>query len=125
MPAWAAAALLWLPVAAPGQTAAKPGEWLTYGGDLANSKYCPLGQINASNFSKLEVAWRFKTDRLATLTLGIASGGTNWPGGSYDPETHTVYTCACNACVAGFGVVPAPKEGSLLHGRACAPRSAR
>ena len=27
---------------------------------------------------------------LATLTLGTASGGTNWPGGSYDPETHTV-----------------------------------
>src|SRR5216684_551514 len=28
---------------------------------------------------------------LGTLTLGTASGGTNWPGGSYDPETHTVY----------------------------------
>src|SRR5271169_2677239 len=47
---------------------------------------------------------------LATLTLGTASGGTNWPGGSYDPETHTVYAYACNACVTGIGVVPAPKE---------------
>jgi quinoprotein glucose dehydrogenase len=47
---------------------------------------------------------------LATLTLGTASGGTNWPGGSYDPETHMVYTYACNACVTGIGVVPAPKE---------------
>ena len=27
-------------------------------------KYKPLDQINASNFSKLEVAWRFKTDNL-------------------------------------------------------------
>jgi quinoprotein glucose dehydrogenase len=47
---------------------------------------------------------------LATLTLGTASGGTNWPGGSYDPETHTVYAYACNACVTAIGVVPAPKE---------------
>ncbi|HXB73038.1 MAG TPA: pyrroloquinoline quinone-dependent dehydrogenase [Candidatus Acidoferrales bacterium] len=47
---------------------------------------------------------------LATLTLGTASGGTNWPGGSYDPESHTVYAYACNACVTGIGVVPAPKE---------------
>ena len=35
---------------------------------------------------------------LGTLTVGTASGGTNWPGGSYDPETHTVYAFACNAC---------------------------
>ena len=49
---------------------------------------------------------------LATLTLGTASGGTNWPGGSYDPETHTVYAYACNACLTPIGVVPAPKEVS-------------
>ena len=47
---------------------------------------------------------------LATLTLGTASGGTNWPGGSYDPETHTVYTYACNACVTPIGLVRPPKE---------------
>src|ERR1019366_3211066 len=28
------------------------------------TKYSPLDQINASNFNKLEVAWRFKTDNL-------------------------------------------------------------
>src|SRR5690348_16714439 len=33
---------------------------------------------------------------IATLTLAIASGGTNWPGGSYDPETHIVYASACD-----------------------------
>ena len=47
---------------------------------------------------------------LATLTLGTASGGTNWPGGSYDPETHTVYAYACNACVTPIGLVRPPKE---------------
>ncbi len=42
----------------------KDTEWPTYGADLAGSKYRPLDQINASNFNKLEVAWRFKTDSL-------------------------------------------------------------
>ena len=49
---------------------------------------------------------------LATLTLGTAGGGTNWPGASYDPETHTVYAFACNACLTSIGVVPATKEVS-------------
>jgi quinoprotein glucose dehydrogenase len=47
---------------------------------------------------------------LATLTMGTASGGTNWPGGSYDPETHIVYAYACNACVTPIGLVASPKE---------------
>lgn len=49
-----------LPLAA--QSGAKNGEWPTYGGDLGNTRYSPLDQINATNFNKLEVAWRFKTD---------------------------------------------------------------
>ena len=40
------------------------GEWPTYGGDLGNTRYSPLDQINASNFNNLEIAWRFKTDSL-------------------------------------------------------------
>ena len=47
-----------------GQSGAANGEWPTYGGDLGNTRYSPLDQINAANFSKLEVAWRFKTDNL-------------------------------------------------------------
>ena len=47
---------------------------------------------------------------LATLTLGTAAGGTNWPGASYDPDTHNVYAFACNSCLVPIGVVPAPKE---------------
>jgi quinoprotein glucose dehydrogenase len=46
------------------QSGAKNGEWNTYGGDLGNTRYSPLDQINAENFNKLEVAWRFKTDSL-------------------------------------------------------------
>jgi quinoprotein glucose dehydrogenase len=55
-------AVLTMPAAA--QSGAKNGEWRTYGADLGHTRYSPLDQINASNFSKLEVAWRFKTDNL-------------------------------------------------------------
>jgi quinoprotein glucose dehydrogenase len=47
-----------------GQSGAMNGEWTTYGADLGNTRYAPLDQINGDNFSKLEVAWRFKTDSL-------------------------------------------------------------
>ena len=47
-----------------GQSGAVNGEWRTYGGDLGHTRYAPLDQINAANFNKLEVAWRFKTDSL-------------------------------------------------------------
>ena len=41
-----------------------PGEWRSYGGELGHTRYSPLDQINADNFGKLEVGWRFKTDSL-------------------------------------------------------------
>src|SRR5262245_28089140 len=57
--------LAWTAVAVRGQAGApKNGEWPTYGGDLGSTRYSPLDQINAENFSKLQVAWRFKTDIL-------------------------------------------------------------
>ena len=56
--------LLWVVVPASAQTGAKNGEWRTYGGDLGNTRYSPLDQINASNFNKLQIAWRFSTTNL-------------------------------------------------------------
>lgn len=50
---------------------------------------------------------------IATLT-GTALGGTNWPGSAYDPETHTLYAFACNACLLPAGLVHPPKEISDL-----------
>ena len=44
---------------------------------------------------------------LATLALGAAGGGTNWPGGSYDPETHILYVFSQSA-IAPLGLVPPP-----------------
>jgi quinoprotein glucose dehydrogenase len=40
------------------------GDWRHYTADLRGTKYSPLDQIDAANFGKLEVAWRFKTDSL-------------------------------------------------------------
>ena len=42
------------------------GEWPYYTGDVRGTRFSPLDQINASNFNKLEVAWRFKTDNLGS-----------------------------------------------------------
>jgi quinoprotein glucose dehydrogenase len=52
---------------------------------------------------------------LGTLTLGTAGGGTNWPGASYDPETHILYAFACNACLSPIGLVQPPKEVSDMN----------
>jgi len=40
------------------------GDWPTYTAQINGSRYSPQSQINADNFNKLEVAWRFKTDNL-------------------------------------------------------------
>lgn len=40
------------------------GDWPMYTADIRGSKYSPASQISAANFSKLQVAWRFKTDNL-------------------------------------------------------------
>jgi quinoprotein glucose dehydrogenase len=52
--------LVALPLSA--QTGAPGGEWRTYGGDLGNTRYSALDQINASNFNKLQIVWSLKTE---------------------------------------------------------------
>jgi quinoprotein glucose dehydrogenase len=36
-------------------------EWPNYGGDKGSSKYAPLDQIGADNFSRLQVAWTWRS----------------------------------------------------------------
>lgn len=56
------------------------GEWPTYGGDLASTKYSPLDQITAANFGSLKIAWRAKSpDGFLSLTL---PNGTEWSADS-------------------------------------------
>jgi glucose dehydrogenase len=64
------AAALWMTARPSGQAAGLPstknGDWTHYTADVRGTKYMPLDQINAANFNKMEVAWRFKTDNLGT-----------------------------------------------------------
>jgi quinoprotein glucose dehydrogenase len=78
------------------------GEWPSYGGDARGSRYSPLDQVGAANFSSLEVAWRFKTDSLGPrpeyklestpLVVGgvlYTTGGTNRAVVALDAVTGT------------------------------------
>ena len=78
----------------------KNGEWPMYTADLRGSKYSPLAEVNSTNFSKLEVAWRFKTDNLGArpefklegtpLMVGgilYATGGTRRSVAALDAAT--------------------------------------
>ena len=49
-----------------------------------------------------------KEGQFGTIMAGAANGGTNWPGGSFNPENHTVYTYACNSCLSITGLLPPP-----------------
>jgi quinoprotein glucose dehydrogenase len=61
---WSAVLILIAATSPGAQRGATSGEWRTYGGDLGHTRYAPLDQIDAKNFSTLEIAWRFKTDNL-------------------------------------------------------------
>ena len=63
------------------------GAWPEYNGDGRGSRYSPLDQIDASNFSDLELAWRFKTDNLGNRPEYKLEGTPLMVGG-------TLYTTA-------------------------------
>ena len=46
-------------VTATAQSTIPDGEWHAFGRDSANTKYSPLDQITAENFTDLEIAWRW------------------------------------------------------------------
>ena len=48
---------------------------------------------------------------IATLSMASAAGGTNWPGGSYDPETNILYVNSQKTVAQLLGLVP-PRDPS-------------
>ena len=61
---------------------------------------------------------------IATLAMGGQAAASNWPGGSYDPETHTLFVASTRS-VGAFGLVPPPPgrsegvayfQGTVLSG---------
>ena len=52
------------------------GEWRSYAGNIAGQKYSPLDQIDATNFSDLEIAWRWQSvDAMVSRTM---PDGSEW-----------------------------------------------
>ena len=45
---------------------------------------------------------------LGSLSIGNLGGGTNWPGGGYDPETHVAYLPASNSGINSHSLVTPP-----------------
>src|SRR5690242_17224439 len=62
---------------------------------------------------------------LATLTAATAGGGSNWPGGSYDPETHIAYVSS-QTTVTAIGLVPGGTRSDMnfISGQARPPEPA-
>ena len=77
------AIVVWAPVVTtaqqngPWQTyGTENGEWRSYGGNIASQKYSPLDQIDAGNFSGLEIAWRWQSvDAMVSRTM---PDGSEW-----------------------------------------------
>ena len=57
------------------------GEWVSYTSDIRGTRYMPLDQINASNFSKLELVWRFSTLNLGPRPEFVLQGTPLMIGG--------------------------------------------
>ena len=77
------ASLAWSPAVAVGQQSGswqtygtENGEWRSYGGNIASQKYSPLDQIDADNFTDLEIAWRWRSvDAMVSRTM---PDGSEW-----------------------------------------------
>ena len=54
------------------RSAAPPGEWRAWAGDVASTRYSSLDQITASNVANLKIAWR-QSATPAALTEGRAN----------------------------------------------------
>ncbi len=65
----------------PEMPGAARGEWVSYASDARGTRYMPLDQIDASNFSKLEIAWRFSTHNLGPRPEFVLQGTPLMVGG--------------------------------------------
>jgi quinoprotein glucose dehydrogenase len=53
---------------------------------------------------------------LGALQVGNTLGGTNWPGGGFDPESQVVFVHAANSGVSAYSVKPDPDDGRYVSG---------
>ena len=104
-------------------------DWPAYGGDLANTRYSPLDQINTQNITKLTQAWLYdtrpqgsaKTNRTTQATPLVVNGVmylvTAYQSlGALQPETGKVIWVFTHKHTArpprGIGYWPGDKDNS-------------
>ncbi|HIE93416.1 MAG TPA: pyrroloquinoline quinone-dependent dehydrogenase, partial [Acidobacteria bacterium] len=109
------AALLTIAAPAGAQYGATDGEWRSYAGDNGSTKYSPLDQIDADNFSRLEIAWRVPTPDarldLEAITEELARRGRLGEvpaGGNPDYGVSLRLFKATPLMVGGLVFVPTP-----------------
>ena len=93
------------------------GEWRSYAGNVGGSKYSPLDQIDAQNFSNLRVAWQWDlVDRMVSLTM---PGGGEWTAPletivkTLVADTPDLYRTAHAPRYSGFQATPLMVGGVL------------
>jgi glucose dehydrogenase len=99
------------------QRGAERGEWRSYGGDLASTKYSPLDQITPENFSRLKPAWQWPlVDAFVTKTT---PDGGEWSAPlqsvitRLEQETPHLYRPQNAPVVANFQATPLMVHGVL------------
>jgi quinoprotein glucose dehydrogenase len=69
--------------------------------DIVKKYYKPAPMFGPAVASKIGGPY-------GTLLIGHGGGGTNWPGASFNPESHVVFAPAANAGVEMLGLVEPP-----------------
>ena len=93
------------------------GEWRSYAGDVKGTKYSPLDQIDAGNFSDLELMWRWPlVDAFVSRTT--PSGGEWWAPletivDSLVADTPDLYRTGHNPNYNAFQSTPLMVDGVL------------
>jgi quinoprotein glucose dehydrogenase len=93
------------------------GEWRSYAGDIAGTKYSPLEQIDADNFGELELAWEWMSvDNFVSKTM---PDGSEWWAPldtiveSLEEETPNLYRIGHTPNPSGFQATPLMVGGVL------------
>ena len=58
-----------------GNTQAKPGEWITYNGDIGGNRYSKLNGIDLTNVGKLQLKWTYSLAETGLQTTPLMQDG--------------------------------------------------
>src|SRR5258705_10951750 len=82
-----------------GQPSTSKGEWPTNAGDNRGTRYSPLAQTDATNFNRLEIACRFKTDAFGPYPEWKLDGTPIMLKGVLDTAVDTPGSAIALACI--------------------------